>query len=123
MNRISILPLTTLASGLTGYGVGILIGSSAKRCAALLAIYNIANTFLFHISYGLLKRWQFSAKGVYTFTNPLIVTITIVASRKFDLLTEKQAAIFHLLNTINFMTNMISLYNLNQKKAARFVRV
>lgn len=117
--RISVLPLSVLTSGVTGYVVGGFISPYPQRAALLSSIYQIGNTLLFHLSWTLLSKTRLKPYQIYTFTNPLINGLTITAARRFEVLSEKTAVILHIINMMNFVANLklMCQNEMNKKKS------
>lgn len=100
--KISQIPFDALLKGGIGYVLGSLAGVNEKLSAAVLTIASLVDSILFEIvnRYVLpfLNRlahphFNISPEALYTGTNAIVSTITILAAQNFDLISRRTAGI------------------------------
>lgn len=92
--RLNQLPFDTILFGGAGYFYARLYGKNENLSTTVLAIAAISNQILFHIADRIIRpSFKVSSESIYTVTNGIVTTATIVAAEHFHLISRRWAFI------------------------------
>lgn len=110
--RLNQLPFDTILFGGSGYLFARVYRMDLQLSTTVLTVAAIANHILFHIADRLVRpTFNLSSEAIYTVTNGVVTTSTIVAAQQFGLISRRWTSLL-LFSSLLFSATRVKNLNL-----------
>lgn len=109
--RLNQLPFDTIILGGSGHLFARLYGMNEHLSTVVLMVAAIANQILFHIADLLIRpRLNISSEAIYTVTNAIVTTSTILAAQQLSLISRRWASLL-MFGSLLLLTTRVKYLN------------